>query len=30
MRLDAIETTKRRAPDTGDINELESKEIEFE
>jgi hypothetical protein len=30
MRLDAMETMQRRAPDTGDISEAESEEIEVE
>jgi hypothetical protein len=30
MRLDAMETTQRRAPDIGDISEAESEEIEVE
>jgi hypothetical protein len=30
MRLDAMETMKRRAPYVGDISEVESEEIEVE
>jgi hypothetical protein len=30
MRLDAMETMQRRAPDAGDISEAESEEIEVE
>ena len=30
MRLDAMETTQRRAPDTEDISEAERKEVEVE
>jgi hypothetical protein len=30
MRLDAMETTQRRAPVTGDISEVESEEIKVE
>jgi hypothetical protein len=30
MRLDAMETTQRRAPDTGDVSEAESEEEEGE
>lgn len=29
-RLDSMETTQRRAPDTGDINEVKSKDVEVE
>jgi hypothetical protein len=29
-RMDAIETTQRRAPDTGDVNEVEIKNVEVE
>jgi hypothetical protein len=29
-RLDAMETTQRRAPDAGDINDAENKEVEVE
>ena len=30
MRLDSMETTQRRAPDAGDISEVEREEIEVE
>jgi hypothetical protein len=30
MRLDAMETTQRRAPDTGDVSEAEGEEFEGE
>jgi hypothetical protein len=30
MRLDSMETTQRRAPDVGDISEVESEEVEEE
>ena len=30
MRLDSMETTQRRAPDVGDVNEYESEEVEGE
>jgi hypothetical protein len=30
MRLDGMETTQKRAPNTGDISETESEEIEVE
>jgi hypothetical protein len=30
MRMDAMETTQRRAPNTGDISEAESEEEEVE
>jgi hypothetical protein len=30
MRLDTMETTQRRAPNTGDISEVESEEVEVE
>jgi hypothetical protein len=30
MRLDAMETTQRRAPDVGDVSEAESEELEEE
>jgi hypothetical protein len=30
MRLDAMETTQRRAPDVGDVSEDESEEVEEE
>jgi hypothetical protein len=29
-RLDAMETTQRRAPDVGDISDVESEEMEVE
>jgi hypothetical protein len=29
-RLDAMETTQRRAPDAGDVNDVEKKELEVE
>jgi hypothetical protein len=29
-RLDAMETKKRRAPDVGDISDVENKEVEVE
>jgi hypothetical protein len=29
-RLDTMETTQRRAPDVGDVNDAENKEVEVE